>query len=163
MIAANKIEGFDRLQLTGLDGFLRNDTLVIRLGEVIVVGRSRTCDFSTRRSKRFLTAPAEEQRRILYDRKFNKVSRQHTRISFLARGQVEIRDISRNGTWVDGTRVDRLLLKGLDGLGVELRLADAERMRLRPLLTEAEETADEGMAEATTADEQSGLETIADD
>jgi len=143
MAAPNGSVNFDRLQLKGVEGMLRNDTLVIRIGEVVVLGRSRQCDFSTRRSKRFLTAPEDEQRRILDDRAFNKVSRRHARISFLARGQVEIRDMSRNGTFVDGKRVDRLLLKGLDGMGVEIRLADSERMRLRPLLTDAEATADE--------------------
>jgi len=144
MAAKNGANGFDRLQLTGVEGMLRNDTLVIRLGETVVVGRSRHCDFSTRRSKRFLTAPEEEQRRILDERTFNKVSRRHARISFLAKGQVEIRDMSRNGTFVDGNRIDRILLKGLDGMGVEIRLADAERMRLRPLLSDAEATGGEG-------------------
>jgi len=144
MAAAMTKNGFDRLQLTGVEGMLRNDTLVIRLGETVVVGRSRQCDFSTRQSKRFLTAPEEEQRRILDERSFNKVSRRHARISFLAKGQVEIRDMSRNGTFVDGNRIDRILLKGMDGMGVEICLADAERMRLRPLLSDVDETASEG-------------------
>ena len=144
MAAAMNENGFDRLQLTGVEGMLRNDTLVIRLGESVVVGRSRQCDFSTRHSKRFLTAPEEEQRRILDERSFNKVSRRHARIRFLAKGQVEIRDMSRNGTFVDGNRIDRILLKGMDGMGVEICLADAERMRLRPLLSDADETASEG-------------------
>jgi pSer/pThr/pTyr-binding forkhead associated (FHA) protein len=134
---------FDRLQLAGTEGMLRNDQMVIRLGETITVGRSRSCDFSMRRSKRFLTAPEDEQKRILEDRLFNKVSRQHARISFLAKGQVEIRDLSRNGTFVDGTRVDRMQLKGMDGLGVEIRLAESERLRLRPLLSDADSTADD--------------------
>ncbi|MEN8151570.1 MAG: FHA domain-containing protein [Planctomycetota bacterium] len=140
---ANGTDGFDRLQLTGTEGLLRNDTLVIRLGETVTVGRSRSCDFSMRRSKRFLTASEEEQRRILDERSFNKVSRQHARISFLARGQVEICDLSRNGTFLDDVRVlDRKLLQDLDGLGVEIRLADTERMRLRPMMTKSEATAD---------------------
>jgi len=144
MAAAKGVNGFDRLQLTGVEGMLRNDTLVIRLGETVVIGRSRQCDFSTRRSKRFLTAPEEEQRRILAERSFNKVSRRHARISFLAKGQVEIRDMSRNGTFIDGNRIERMLLKDLDGMGVEIRLGDTERMRLRPLLSDADATGDEG-------------------
>lgn len=143
MAATNGAGAFDRLQLTGTEGLLRNDSLVIRLGETVTVGRSRSCDFSMRRSKRFLAAPAEEQHRILDDRGFNKVSRQHARISFLARGQVEICDLSRNGTFIDDVRViDKKLLRDLDGLGVEIRLADSERMRLRPVLTSDEATAD---------------------
>jgi pSer/pThr/pTyr-binding forkhead associated (FHA) protein len=142
-VAALEIhDSFDRLQLTGTEGMLRNDSIIIRLGETVVVGRSRSCDFSTRRSKRFQTANEEEQRRILDERSFNKVSRHHARISFLAKGQVEVADLSRNGTFIDDERIlDRRLLRGLDKLGVELRLAESERMRLRPLLTNAQSTA----------------------
>ena len=79
MAALEIHDRFDRLQLTGTEGMLRNDSMVIRLGETVVVGRSRSCDFSTRRSKRFLSASEEEQKRILDERSFNKVSRHHAR------------------------------------------------------------------------------------
>ncbi|MCU0725009.1 MAG: FHA domain-containing protein [Planctomycetes bacterium] len=101
-----------------------------RLGQSIVVGRSRSCDVSTRKSKRFRKASEEEQRAILAARSFLRVSRQHVKITWISRETVEIEDLSRNGTFVDGGRVDRLNLPLPGPDGVEIRLAEVEKFRL---------------------------------
>jgi pSer/pThr/pTyr-binding forkhead associated (FHA) protein len=127
------------LTLAGADGLLRDDVFQIRLGQSIIVGRSRKCHVSTRRSRSFLSADEMEQREILAEESFLRVSRKHTKISFLARDQVEIWDLSKNGTYVDGKRVDRLLVPVLGGDAVEIRLAKSERLLLsQGLLAEGE-------------------------
>jgi hypothetical protein len=118
------------LTLTGEGGLLGGEALRICLGESVVVGRSRQCDLSTRRSRTFLDASEAEQRTILENRTFLKVSRKHVRITFLGLGQAEVWDLSRNGTFVDGKRVDRIFLAVDTGRDFEIRLADAECLRL---------------------------------
>jgi pSer/pThr/pTyr-binding forkhead associated (FHA) protein len=120
-----------RLVLEGTDGLLAGHRIRIGRGASVVVGRSRACQLSTRRSRAFLTAPEEEQIRILSDRRFLKVSRRHVEISHLEDGRIEIRDLSKNGTFVNGNRINRVLLKEL-GDGLEIRLAESEILNLTP-------------------------------
>lgn len=133
MTTKTKHEDAAGLTLAGTDGLLCYDRLDLNLGRSVVVGRSRGCDFSLRRSKTFLTSDEATQRRILADRSFLKVSRRHVRITFLAHDHVEIWNLSRNGTWVDGERIDRILLTRIPPEGVEIRLAGSETLILRRL------------------------------
>ena len=121
------------LDLVGTAGLLKGHRLRIPLGESVVVGRSRSCDMSTRRSRPFLRATEEVQRRILADRDFLMVSRRHVQVTFLAPDRIEIRDLSKNGTFVDDRRVDRAILSDIEGKGVEIRLSRSETFRLRPV------------------------------
>jgi pSer/pThr/pTyr-binding forkhead associated (FHA) protein len=123
-------KGSRRLTLRGLAGFLKNESIEIGLGRTVTIGRSRYCDFSTRRSKTFLKAPEEQQRAILYEDAFNKVSRRHVRISFAGPDRVEIEDLSKNGTFVNGDKIRKILLTDLEKGGVEIRLSDAECLQL---------------------------------
>lgn len=120
----------DALTLAGTDGLLRDDVYRLHLGQSLLIGRSRKCDVSTRRSRTFLSSDESEQRRILADEEFLKVSRRHVRITYLARNQVEIWDLSKNGTWVNGKRVDRLLVPLIVDRPVEIRLVKSERLLL---------------------------------
>lgn len=137
MTTKTKEEEAATLTLAGTDGLLCYDRLDLTLGRSIVVGRSRGCDLSLRRSKTFLTSDEATQRRILADRAFLKVSRRHVRITFLARDHVEIWNLSRNGTWVNGERIDRILITRIPPEGVEIRLAGTETLVLRRLAAPA--------------------------
>ncbi len=59
---------------------------------------------------------------MLSDRGFNRVSRRHARVSYPERGRIEIEDMSRNGTFVNGSRIQRMRLAELSGEGVEILL-----------------------------------------
>ena len=131
MIAGNGHAG-PTLTLTGVDGTFRYDRVDLKIGQSVVVGRSRSCELSLRRSKVFLAADEEEQRRLLDDKLFLKVSRRHVQVTYLAEGHVEIWNLSKNGTWVTGARIDRLLLPESPADGVESRLAETETLRLVP-------------------------------
>jgi pSer/pThr/pTyr-binding forkhead associated (FHA) protein len=96
------------LTLRGTGGLLAGEVRRVRLGETVIVGRSRHCGFSLKKTKAFLLA--EDREPLLRDPGFRKVSRQHVRISFVNRGMVEIENLSRNGVRVDGKRIDRLVL-----------------------------------------------------
>jgi pSer/pThr/pTyr-binding forkhead associated (FHA) protein len=98
----------DSLTLKGTGGLLAGEFRRVRLGETVIVGRSRHCDFSLKKTRGYLLA--EDRRPIEESEGFRKVSRRHVRISFVNRTMVEIENLSQNGVRVDGQRVDRLTL-----------------------------------------------------
>lgn len=103
-----------RLQIRGLGGILDGAAHVLDPGETLVIGRSRSCDLSLRKTKAFGRRPDGEA--ILGSRQFNRVSRIHCEIELRKDGQIQIRDLSRNGTLVDGVRVGRThLMRLVDG------------------------------------------------
>ncbi|MHC4472023.1 MAG: FHA domain-containing protein [Planctomycetota bacterium] len=130
MRSARDYDKTAKLTLAGTDGLLRDDVYPLYLGQSVLVGRSRKCQVSTRRSRTFLASSEVEQREILAMESFLKVSRRHVRLTYLARNQVEIWDLSKNGTYVDGKRVDRMLVPVLGEHPVEIRLAKSERLLL---------------------------------
>jgi pSer/pThr/pTyr-binding forkhead associated (FHA) protein len=108
---AKKEKGYDSsltLRLRGVGGLLDGEVRTVRVGESVVVGRSRHCDFSLKKTRAFLLAG--DRARIRDDPRFRRVSRRHVRISFVNEAMVEVEDLSRNGTLMDGRRVDRRLL-----------------------------------------------------
>ena len=119
----------ERLLIAGVEGMLTDEELAIAIGESVIIGRSRRCHLSMRRSRAFRLSDENEQRRILFDKTFLKVSRRHIRISWIAPDQVEIWDLSKNGTWVNDKRVDRIVV-GVEDRPVRIRMADTEHLVL---------------------------------
>lgn len=106
--------------------------LGIRIGDTVVLGRSRYCDWSLKRTPAWLRLPDDERTRIRGTLAWRATSRRHCRISYLAPDLVDVENLSTNGTFVDGRRIDRLVLTdcreqahtirlGPDGVTVELR------------------------------------------
>lgn len=116
------------LQIRGSGGLLEGVSRKLLPGETLVIGRSRSCDLSLRRTRAFRQREDAEQ--ILGSAQFNRVSRIHCEIEYLKDRSVEIRDLSQNGTFVDGIRVGRSQLVKLDGRPVTLELVDATWGRL---------------------------------
>jgi len=121
----------DRLELLGVEGYFTGESIPIQLGQSIVVGRSRRCDLSARKGRRFRKTDATEQRATLEHPDFNRISRLHLRVSYLAKDRVEIWDLSKNGTFVNGRRVDRLVLDDFGESGIEISLGRGEKLLLK--------------------------------
>lgn len=98
------------LRLIGVAGALAGESVKICLGETVVVGRSRTCELSLKKTPRYLRDADGERRRLASSVGFRATSRRHVRLTYLAPDVVEIENLSPNGTLVDGHRVHRLLL-----------------------------------------------------
>ncbi len=94
-----------RLEVTGHGGLLAGVSHRLDAGEALVIGRSRSCDLSLRKTSAF--DHREDATDLLRSKQFNRVSRIHCEIHYRGDGHVEIRDLSRNGTIVDGVRVGR--------------------------------------------------------
>lgn len=116
------------LRIVGVRGFLSGEEQVVRVGEAVVVGRSRRADMSVRRSRRFLDRT--DRTEVMQTDAFLSVSREHVRIRFLHPDLVEVEDLSANGTFLDGRRVDRVGLTDLRATPHVLSLGSMERIRL---------------------------------
>jgi len=95
---------------------------VLEPGKIVVVGRSRSCDVSIRKSQHFRHQPGKDE--ILRSAEFNRVSRIHCELSLVGPRRVEVRDLSSNGTWVHGARVKGAVVVDLSGGPVEVSPVD---------------------------------------
>lgn len=113
--------------LVGTDGFVLGEEFPIDMGSTVVIGRSRTCDISLRRCRSWL-ALDKELRESQDD--FKSVSRKHMRISYYDSSNIEVEDLSSNGTFVDGRRINRTVITDIRERSYELLLGTRERFRL---------------------------------
>ena len=104
------------LVLRGLDGGFRGIERRLRVGESVVLGRSRQCGFAPVIAIGGIGCETEVQR-------LRRMSREHARVSFCNLRHVEVEDLSRNGTLVNGQRVQRLVLDDLGERPATLELA----------------------------------------
>lgn len=111
-----------QLVVRGHGGVLAGTEHTLARGETLIVGRSRTCDLSLRNTDAF--RHREDAAKLLMTKEFNRVSRVHCEIRYREDGQVEIRDLSRNGTLVDGERVGRRHVVRLGGSRAQIELVD---------------------------------------
>ncbi|MEE8105101.1 MAG: FHA domain-containing protein [Planctomycetota bacterium] len=114
--------------LVGIKGFLEGEHLILKLGESCVVGRSRKADISLKKARKF--RERSDWPKLAKTERFLSVSRRHLRIHFLHPDLVEIEDLSKNGTLVDGRRVDRIGLTDVRTTPHEIRVGSMEKLRL---------------------------------
>lgn len=113
--------------LIGTEGFVVGEKFPLDRGATIVIGRSRSCDISLRRCSSWL---AQEHDKRDCDDDFKTVSRKHIRISYYDNSNIEVEDLSSNGTFVDGRRISRTVITDLRERSYELLLGTRERFRL---------------------------------
>ena len=105
--------GYDQdcyLALKGEGDLAAGQNLKLSLGETVEVGRSRHCDWSLKRAPAYLKTEGKERLALHKDLEYCSVSRKHLTIAFLAKDMVELKNLSTNGTFVDGKRIDRIVL-----------------------------------------------------
>ena len=117
------------LVIKGLRGFLRGAERILRVGETLVIGRSRGADLSTRKSR--ILCAREDWRDVISSEPFLTVSRRHVQIHFLHPNVVEVKDVSANGTYLDGQRIDCVALTDLHRQTHILAVGAQERFRLQ--------------------------------
>ena len=98
------------IMLRGVGELAEGQQLKLAVGETIVVGRSRHCDWSLRRTPMFLKSDKDQRKAIRADTLYSSVSRKHMRMSYLAPDMLEIENLSGNGTIVDGMPIDKIVL-----------------------------------------------------
>lgn len=116
------------LLVRGLRGFLTGQVRELAVGDVLVVGRSRKADLSTRIALRDGDRP--DRLELMRSEPFRAVSRRHVRIHFLHPGLVEIKNLSRNGTTLDGNRIDCVAVTDLHARPRVLAVGPQEQLEL---------------------------------
>ena len=113
--------------LIGVSGIVQGEMFPLEYGKSVVIGRSRSCDISLRNCKRWLEA---EQAGELSEESAKTVSRKHLKISFYNAQSIELEDLSSNGTFVDGKRIDRFVVTDVKETAHEIQLGAGEKFRL---------------------------------
>jgi len=116
------------LVVRAVKGFLAGEERVLHVGDEIVVGRSRGADFSVRKARSL--AERKDCAEIVRSEPFLSVSRRHVKIHFLHKDLVEVQDLSANGTYMDGKRIDCVALTDLREKSHTLALGVSERLVL---------------------------------
>jgi pSer/pThr/pTyr-binding forkhead associated (FHA) protein len=115
------------LVLVGVSGLVEGEIFQIKKGEEIVVGRSRSCDISLRKCFKYLSLDPDERNR---NKHFQTVSRKHLKIVFVSPAHIEIENMGANGTFIDGTKVDRVIITDIRDQSHEMILGTKEKFRL---------------------------------
>lgn len=105
--------GYDErywLSLKGTGELGEGEFLKLALGESVVCGRSRYCDWSMKRTPGYLQHEDEERKEIRRSTAWRSTSRRHCRLTYITPDMVDVENLSANGTLVDGHQVDRIVL-----------------------------------------------------
>lgn len=124
--------------LIGTSGLAAGECFVLSEGVEIVIGRSRSCDVSLRRSAGYLKTPALVRDN---DHDFNTVSRRHLRLTVHA-GNATFQDLSSNGTFVNGEQLSASKTVDLNAETVTVRLGTRETFTVSLLPSDDERIRD---------------------
>jgi hypothetical protein len=113
--------------LVGTGGHFEGEIYPLQYGKPLTVGRSRTADFSLRRTNKY-REQSEQARELDQDAK--TVSAKHFQITMFNLGSIEIKNLSPNGTQLDGAPVDTAVIKDVTRKPHELRFGSGEAFRL---------------------------------
>jgi len=113
--------------LVGIRGVVEGELFPLESGKSVVIGRSRECDISLRDCKRWIEA---EKASALPEEGPKTVSRKHLKVNFLDADSIELEDLSSNGTFVDGKRIDRMVITDVKETPHEIVLGAGEAFRL---------------------------------
>jgi pSer/pThr/pTyr-binding forkhead associated (FHA) protein len=112
--------------LIGTLGLVTGECFILSDGADLIVGRSRSCDISLRRSDGYVKATAESRDS---DHEFNTVSRRHTRLQ-VHDAVIRVQDLSTNGTFCNDEPVQQSKEIDLNSGDVVLRLGTRESFQM---------------------------------
>lgn len=92
--------GIEILVLKGTNGIAEGEIFYIHYGEEVTIGRGHECDISYLKFDRY---QQEESK----DKGLLSVSRKHLRISFYNTHSVELKDLSSNGSYLNGKLIKK--------------------------------------------------------
>ncbi len=121
--------------MLGSNGLAEGEFFVLGDQAVVTLGRSRTCDVSFQRFRKYLSLPEAE--RLKRDEKNAMVSRTHLRVKIQGT-KVIAENLSSVGSWCNGKRFSATSEHDLADGQVIIRLGPAEEVFTITRLTQAE-------------------------
>jgi pSer/pThr/pTyr-binding forkhead associated (FHA) protein len=112
--------------LLGTAGLVEGECFLLDQGVDLIIGRSRSCDISLRRTTAYLKTPPAARDG---DHDFNTVSRRHVRIQ-ISNAVAAIQDLSTNGTFYNGEPLKDHQKIDLSSGACTLRLGTRESFQL---------------------------------
>jgi pSer/pThr/pTyr-binding forkhead associated (FHA) protein len=112
--------------LVGTAGLVVGECYVLNDGADIVIGRSRSCDISLRRTNGYLKSPSDVRDA---DHDFNTVSRRHLRLQ-VHDSIVRLQDLSTNGTYCNEQQLEQSREIDLSAGPATVRLGTRECFQL---------------------------------
>ncbi len=112
--------------LLGTAGMVDGECFLLENGRDVVVGRSRSCDISLRRTATYLKTPPTQRDA---DHDLNTVSRRHIRLSVKDQ-TAHIQDLSTNGSFCNGEPMREPLTIDLSAGPCTLRMGTRESVQL---------------------------------
>jgi hypothetical protein len=113
--------------LVGVTGHFKDEVFALEYGKTISVGRSREADFSLRRTEKYRAqSPVEREN----DATALTVSGKHFQITMYNLGSIEIKNLSPNGTLVDGKEIETFLVDDVTKHTHEIRFGQDEVLQL---------------------------------
>ena len=120
-------------RLVGISGHVAGEELTLEYGKKVVIGRSRSADWSLVRMKAW-TAKSETEREA--DDAFRTISGKHFEITMFNLGSIELVNLSPNGTWLDGEPVTRTTITDVAAKAHQIRFGADEALRLETKVQE---------------------------
>jgi pSer/pThr/pTyr-binding forkhead associated (FHA) protein len=118
--------------LIGTAGMAEGEIYLLAEGVEVIIGRSRSCPVSLRRTANYLRTSVAVRDN---DHDFNTVSRRHVRL-FIAADKADIEDLSANGTFIAGEQLAGRTTVDLATGPCSLRLGTRERFDLQLLASD---------------------------
>jgi pSer/pThr/pTyr-binding forkhead associated (FHA) protein len=112
--------------LLGTAGMVDRECFLLARGVDVVIGRSRSCDISLRRTSAYLKTPVVERDN---DHDLNTVSRRHLRINIVDH-LATVQDLSTNGSFLNGEPLRQPQKIDLQARACTLRLGTRESFQL---------------------------------
>ena len=113
--------------LVGVGGHVEGERMELDYGKTVVVGRSRSADFSLRRVPDVAKLSDEERQD---DHDLRTVSGKHFEITPFTEDSIEIVNLSPNGTYVDGKRIDKMIVEDVSENSHEIKIGLGEKFEL---------------------------------
>lgn len=119
--------------LIGINGHFTGEIFPLQYGKTITIGRSRTADFSLRRTTKYRSQSANDRSE---DASAKTVSAKHFQITMFNLRSIEIRNLSPNGTHLDGKLIEKAILNDAAAQTHEIRFGQDEAFKLEMRLHE---------------------------
>ena len=136
--------------LVGISGYSQGERFPLQYGKTLVIGRSRSADFSLRRLKKYLSLPIAEREK---DEMFRTVSGRHFEITMYNLGAIEVKNLSGNGTLVEGEPIDMIVIEDIDERTYKIEIGLKEKFSLEMAEHDVDKIAAADAEEADDADD----------